>query len=139
MIRRGQVLGPHSNFVCEAKAGDRWRGMTLIEALGTYRLAPKRCLNCLGPVSVHGGHGGQVPANVHRKGRTGCPQMPRRFSGPLSGTRRRRPEVFLSSQSMVEARAVDDAIVAFGLAAGRRRLRQQLSQADPRPLGYSSI
>lgn len=72
------------NFVCEAKAENGWRGVTLGEALGTYRLALKRCLDCQGTVNVHGGYGGRAPRAIHRKAHAGCPRMPIVYSGTPS-------------------------------------------------------
>ena len=71
-------------FVCEAKVDGCWRPISLPEALGTYRLATKRCLACHGTVNVHGGYGERKARTIHRKAHTGCPLMPQHYSGTPS-------------------------------------------------------
>lgn len=73
-----------SPFVCEAKIGDVWRAITLDEARSTRRLAMKRCPDCHGAMSLHGGNGRQPSTIVHRQTHTGCPRIPQVFSGTAS-------------------------------------------------------
>ncbi|KAB1069963.1 hypothetical protein [Methylobacterium planeticum] len=70
---------------CEVKIDGAWRTANLSEAHGVYRSAPKRCPACHGLVMVHGAYASDRRLSLaHRKGHSGCPLMPKKFSGTPS-------------------------------------------------------
>lgn len=75
----------HGPETCEVKVGETWRTATLTEAQGVYGYAPKRCPACHGPVYVLGSYGTRQQLRLtHRRSHSGCPLLPRSFSGTAS-------------------------------------------------------
>ncbi|MDR7039173.1 hypothetical protein J2X36_003946 [Methylobacterium sp. BE186] len=71
-----------SPSVCEVKADGAWKVATLAEAHSTYRMAPRRCPACHGPVNVYGAYTGDRRLTLgHRKRHSGCPLTPKLYSG----------------------------------------------------------
>ncbi|TXN41566.1 hypothetical protein FV232_04775 [Methylobacterium sp. WL30] len=76
-----KTVGPK----CEAKIDGVWMPMSLLEARGKYRLAPKRCPICHGAGSIMGSYTALVKHRLtHRRMHTGCPLIPKAYCGTSS-------------------------------------------------------
>ncbi|AWN43777.1 hypothetical protein DK389_28755 [Methylobacterium durans] len=74
-----------SRTVCEVKVDGAWTVATLDEAHSTYRMKPKRCPACHGPVVTYGAYSADRRVSLgHRKGHNGCPLTPKLYSGTPS-------------------------------------------------------
>lgn len=71
--------------ICEAKINGDWRSISIAEAKSAYVMAPKRCPYCHGVVVLSGSYAENGRRRfAHRRGHTGCPLDPKRYSGTPS-------------------------------------------------------
>lgn len=78
-------MATHDDQTCEAKVEGVWRLISAAEAKSAYVMAPKRCPSCHGALVVTGSYAENGRRKfAHRRGHTGCPQDPKRYSGTPS-------------------------------------------------------
>jgi hypothetical protein len=70
---------------CEAKIDAEWRVIGIADALGMYKGALRRCIECHGPMEAHGPYNdGARPHFAHKKAHSGCSLKSNSFSGVSS-------------------------------------------------------
>ncbi|MDP4025736.1 hypothetical protein Q8W71_24185 [Methylobacterium sp. NEAU 140] len=85
VARRVDGTPPFSAPFCEVKIDGMWQPIDMKEAAGRFRLAPKRCPVCHGPVMTTSTYVQPVQYRVtHRRAHTGCPLIGPRYVGTPS-------------------------------------------------------